>query len=105
GVKEMDQDILRRLQLTQLEIMRFVDTICKEHNIKYTLYAGTALGAVRHGGFIPWDDDLDIAMERKEYEKFISIWNKIKPNGYHLQNSMVDDKSTINFVKVRKDNT
>jgi lipopolysaccharide cholinephosphotransferase len=101
----MEQETLRRLQLTQLEIMKFVDSICKEHNIKYTLYAGTALGAVRHGGFIPWDDDLDIAMERKEYEKFIAIWNKIKPIGYHLQDSMADEKSTINFVKVRKDNT
>ncbi len=61
---------LRALQLTELEMLIEVDRICRKCGIKYNIIAGTALGAVRHGGFIPWDDDADIALLRPEYEKF-----------------------------------
>ena len=64
---------LRALQLTQLEILKVFDKICKDHGLRYSLYAGTLLGAVRHGGFIPWDDDLDVCMPRYDYDRFISL--------------------------------
>jgi hypothetical protein len=61
---------LRSLQMILLDMLLEIDRICKKNDIRYCLFAGTMLGAVRHGGFIPWDDDLDVAMTRFEYEKF-----------------------------------
>ena len=61
---------LRQLQLIQLELLCEVDRICKKCNIHYNIIAGTLLGAVRHQGFIPWDDDADVALLRTEYERF-----------------------------------
>ena len=96
---------LRELQITQLEMLKLLDRICKENKLKYSLYAGTLLGAVRHGGFIPWDDDLDICMLRKDYERFIQIWNELSINGYILQNKENTPNFTQTFTKIRKDHT
>ena len=67
---QLDDVMLRKLQMIQLEMLVEVDRICKKCGIKYNIIAGTLLGAVRHGGYIPWDDDADVAMLRPEYEKF-----------------------------------
>ena len=67
---ELDKNMLRQLQLIQLEMLVEVDRICRKCNINYNIIAGTLLGAVRHGGYIPWDDDADVAFLRPEYEKF-----------------------------------
>lgn len=67
---EVEQNILRQIQMIQLEMLVEVDRICKKCGIHYNIIAGTLLGAVRHGGYIPWDDDADIALLRPEYEKF-----------------------------------
>lgn len=61
---------LRKIQLTQLELIQEVDRICRKCNIHYNMVGGTMLGAIRHHGYIPWDDDADIGFLRKEYEKF-----------------------------------
>lgn len=66
----LDDITLRKLQMIELEMLIEVDRICKKCNIKYNIIAGTLLGAVRHGGFIPWDDDADVALLRPEYERF-----------------------------------
>lgn len=98
-------NLLRQLQLTQLEMLKVVDQICKENDIHYSLYAGTLLGAVRHGGFIPWDDDLDICMPRDDYRKFLELWPKVKREGYILQNKENTPNFTQSFTKIRKDHT
>lgn len=71
--------ILRNLQLANFYLLNFVDKICKESNISYWLDFGTLLGATRHGGFIPWDDDIDISMMREDFEK---IYDLINNNSY-----------------------
>ena len=68
-MKEMTIDEIKKVQL---DILIYIDQICKENDIKYSLAYGTQIGAVRHKGFIPWDDDIDVAMPRKDYEKFIA---------------------------------
>ena len=67
---ELDDTMLRRLQMIELELLIEVDRICSKHGIEYQIIAGTLLGAKRHGGFIPWDDDADVALLRPEYERF-----------------------------------
>ena len=63
---------LRLLQYKMLDELTFLDKICKENNIPYTLVCGSVLGAIRHKGFIPWDDDADIALLEKDYKKLIN---------------------------------
>lgn len=63
---------LNEKKIIMLSIMDYIDLFCKEHNIKYFLYGGSLIGAIRHKGYIPWDDDIDICMLRKDYDRFIS---------------------------------
>lgn len=70
----MTETEIRNYQLSQLELLEQTDKICTELNIHYYMIAGTVLGAIRHGGFIPWDADIDIAMKREDYEKFRTYW-------------------------------
>ena len=96
---------LRQLQLTQLELLKVFDRICRKHDIKYSLYAGSLLGAVRHKGFIPWDDDLDVCMSRGEYDRFISVWAQEETEGYVLQNKDLAPEFFQSFSKIRKEHT
>lgn len=70
---QLTEQQLRQLQLVQLELLIEFDRICRKHHIKYSITGGTLLGAVRHGRFIPWDDDSDVSMLRSEYEKFVAV--------------------------------
>lgn len=72
----MTPEKFRALQLVQAEIMDDIHKVCVQNNLKYYMIGGTALGAVRHKGFIPWDIDIDIAMPREDYERFIEIANE-----------------------------
>ncbi len=77
---------IKRAWAVQLQILDKVDAICKKYNIPYYAESGTLLGVVRHGGFIPWDDDLDIVMKRHDYERFLKVANDELPDGYSLLN-------------------
>lgn len=98
-------DILKKLQEEELEILIRIDEFCRQNKIKYSLYAGTALGAVRHGGFIPWDDDIDIAMTRGEFDRFCAIWKKNPVAGYYLDSILTNDLCGTCHAKLRKDDT
>lgn len=74
----------RQIQEVLLAILEDIDNVCRKNDIKYSLYAGTLLGAVRHKGFIPWDDDADVVFERREYEKFMAIYPQAKKKEYYL---------------------
>lgn len=78
--------MIRRAWACQLDILGVVDRICKDNNIDYYAHWGTLLGAVRHGGYIPWDDDMDIAMPRKDYKKFLEIAARGLPSGLMIHN-------------------
>lgn len=99
------EEKLRSLQLTMLEILKVFDSFCREHELKYSLYAGSLLGAIRHKAFIPWDDDLDVCMERSEYDRFIALWTQAPPEGYILQNKENSPAFWQSFSKIRKDHT
>lgn len=91
---------LRHLQMTILIIMRDVDELCKKNNISYYLLGGSAIGAIRHKGFIPWDDDLDIMMSKDNYEKFVKVCREqLDKDKYYLQEGLED--WPLNFTKVR----
>ena len=101
----MDAVTLKQLQQTEYEILCTVDDFCAKHDIRYALFCGTLLGAVRHQGFIPWDDDVDIAMTRDEYVKFCRCWKEHPAEGYIFQDLESDPYCTISHGKVRKDGT
>lgn len=96
---------IKDAQEVELEILLEFDRICKKHNINYFLYSGTLLGAIRHKGFIPWDDDIDVCMLREEYDKFMKIAMNELDNKYFLQNYDTDRNYPLQFSKLRKNNT
>lgn len=98
-------DSLERLQAAEREIMVAIDKVCRDHGIDYFLDGGSCLGAVRHGGFIPWDDDIDIGMSKKDYERFCEIAPRALPQGYSLHSSTDTPGFSALWVKVFKDDT
>lgn len=92
-------------QKVMLEILIEIHRICEENKITYWLEAGTLLGAVRHKGFIPWDDDCDVAMPRKDYEKFLKIAQEKLPDNMFLQTKKTDPEYPIPWAKIRKNGT
>ena len=96
---------LKRLHEIEIEILKEIDRVCNELKIEYFADFGTLLGAVRHKGFIPWDDDIDICMLREDYDIFIANAPKILSKKYVLQHFLVDPRTPTFHAKVRKNGT
>lgn len=100
-LKENIRQNLRACQLRQLEILKEIDRICRKHGIAYWLDGGSLLGAVRHGGFIPWDDDIDIAMSVEDERRFEEVAPRELPPHLFLQSPHTDPSCTEPIVKIR----
>lgn len=98
---------VRDLQKEVLTIMDEVHRVCEKNNIKYALIAGSALGIVNYKGFIPWDDDIDICIERKDYKRFIEALKKDLDEHFYFQCFQTDKKYNVLIpnMKIRKRNT
>ena len=94
----------KKIWLVELDLLVLFDTLCKEHNLTYFLMHGTLLGAVRHKGFIPWDDDIDVVMPREDYDKFLSIAEEFE-QPYFLQTPLTDSESGFSIAKLKNSNT
>lgn len=88
--REKGDTTLRKCQLVMLRMLKILDHLCRKHNVDYFLTGGTLLGAVRHGGFIPWDDDIDVGMTRKNFEKFVKQVVPELPKDIFFQNAQTD---------------
>lgn len=93
--------LLRRAQMRMLDMLLYIDEVCKLQGIEYSLEGGNVLGAVRHGGFIPWDDDVDIIMRRKEYNRFIKYVAVHPHSQYRLQSFQTDKGYMGTWVVLR----
>lgn len=96
----------RQIQLIQLEVLIEIDRICRKHNIVYRLIGGTLLGAVRHKGFIPWDPDADISMNRYDYNRFFEICKEeLDTKRFFLQEWRTDPHYRWNYTRILRKNT
>ena len=98
------KDGLKRLQDIELDILKKTIKICEDNNIRYYIVYGTLLGAVRHNGFIPWDDDIDIAIPRPDYNKFIEISDQLLEPPYQLHTTL-NGKGSYGYYYARVENT
>ncbi|MBE6567131.1 MAG: LicD family protein [Ruminococcaceae bacterium] len=96
---------LQRLKEVEFNILKAFISICNKHSLSYFLIGGTALGAVRHKGFIPWDDDIDVGMPREDYEKFLAIAQSELPDELFLQTPETDPEYLQCFAKIRNSKT
>lgn len=99
--REEGRDELAQAKLVMLKLLRVFDDICRRNNLSYWLDGGTLIGAIRHNGFIPWDDDIDVAMLYDDYEKFIKIAQKELPDDVFLQTRKSDKEYPLFFAKLR----
>lgn len=96
-----DGSPLRRQQLVMLDMVKELDRICRKYDFPYFLYGGTLLGAVRHNGFIPWDDDLDVGLMRKDYQRLMKVLPGELPPHIILQTNETDKNYFYFFAKLR----
>lgn len=103
--KELSPEQFRKMQLTELDMLVELDRVCRENGIHYRITGGTLLGAVRHKGFIPWDDDADVNMLREDYEKFKKIANQLNPEICWFQDHDTDPEYRWGYGKLRRTGT
>ena len=103
--KVYDDKTLKKLHTVEMEILDEFVRLCDKHHLRYTLFAGSMLGAVRHKGFIPWDDDVDVAMLRDDYEKFLKIAHEELDDKYYLDCFEYNKNYHLSFAKIRKNGT
>lgn len=101
----MEREVLEKLHSTMFEIYEEIARICDKHGLNYFVVGGTLIGAVVHKGYIPWDDDLDIAMPREDYEKFLKIAPQELGKRFMLHHTSTDKKYWLSFAKVRMNGT
>lgn len=97
----IEPHILRKAQLIMLDMLIEFDAICKKHQLQYWLDSGSLLGAVRHKGFIPWDDDIDLSMPIEDYNKLLSIAENELSNDIFFQTSQTDKNFKFDYIKLR----
>lgn len=97
----LDEEQLGKIHKVLLYILLAFDKVCRENELTYFLDSGTALGAVRHGGFIPWDDDVDVGMPRKDYDRFLEIGQEKLSEEFFIQTRETDSAYKRNAAKLR----
>ena len=103
--KRYDEETLKHLQQVEFKILKYFIEICEEHDLTYFLYAGTLLGAIRHQGFIPWDDDIDVIMFRQDFEKLNEILEKKKKKKYRFFNVLNEETYHYTWGRLTLKNT
>lgn len=98
-------EIIQRVQQYELEILEEINRICRDHQLTCFAVGGSVLGAVRHGGFIPWDDDIDLGMPRQDYEKFLHIAAEELDERFVIQHFRTEPRTPFYFTKIRRNNT
>lgn len=91
----------KRIMAVELDLLYQMNCVCKKLGIKYFVYCGTLLGAVRHQGFIPWDDDVDVAMSREDFNKFVKEAPPLFKNPYFLQTALTDKRFFFGYARLR----
>lgn len=103
--KQYDKNTLERLHQVQMEILKDFIAVCEKYSLPYFAIYGTAIGAVRHQGFIPWDDDIDVGMFREDYVKFCSLFQKELGDKYNLLTPEIDKRYACTVTHVQKKGT
>ena len=103
--KRYDEETLKHLQQVEMKIFKYFTEVCKENNLTYFLYAGSLIGAIRHQGFIPWDDDIDVIMFREDFEKLNKIFEKDIDEKYRFINVLNEETYHYTWGRLTLKNT
>lgn len=103
--KEYDPAVLKKVQDTQLGILEDFIKVCDKYRLTYFMLGGTGIGVVRHQGFIPWDDDIDVAMPREDYDKFMKVMDPELGDKYKILTPLVDKNYACNVTHLQKKGT
>ena len=98
-------ELRKRSWAAQLEVLKVISDICRKYQLTWYVYWGTLIGAVRHKGFIPWDDDIDIALKKEDYIRFLEVAQKELPDEYCILNSYTEDEHVDYFSRITNRHT